>query len=425
MNRVAITGIGAISPIGNDANSIFDSLASGKCGIGILEGLDTDGLGTSIGAQVKGFEPGDYFERRDARRMDRFSQFAMAAAIIAEKDAGLSEGTYDPTRCGVYIGSGIGGLTTIEEEHTKLLDKGPGRVSPFFIPMLIGNMAAGNISARMGYRGPSMSIVTACASGANSIGEAMRAIRHGYLDMALAGGTEAPLAKTAIAGFFNMTALSSAQDPNAASIPFDLRRSGFVMGEGAAVLVLERMDKALARGAHIYAELAGYGTTDDAYHITSPDPTGRGASEAMAAAISDACLNPEDIKYVNAHGTSTPLNDKYETAAIKAVFGDYAYKLPISSTKSMTGHLLGAAGAIEAAITALAVERGLLPPTINYLEPDPECDLDYVPNAARRASIGSAISNSLGFGGHNACLAFRKIEVGTACGSKEAASDGR
>ncbi|HOA15596.1 MAG TPA: beta-ketoacyl-ACP synthase II [Bacillota bacterium] len=418
MNRVAITGIGAITPIGNDAETIFKSMQEGRNGISRIEGVDVEGVGTDIAAQVKNFEPGDYFERRDARRMDRFTQFAVAASVTAMRDAGIPDGTYDPTKCGVYVGSGIGGITTLEEEHRKMMEKGPGRVSALFIPMLIGNMAAGNISARLGFRGASMSIVTACASGANSLGEAMRAIRHGYLDMALAGGTEAPLSRTSMAGFWNMTALSSAADPDAASTPFDRRRSGFVMGEGAALLVLERMDRAVARGARIYAELAGYGATDDAYHITSPDPEGRGAAEAMLQAVADAGLFASDIDYVNAHGTSTPLNDKYETAAIKRAFGDHAGKLAVSSTKSMTGHLLGAAGAIEAAITALAVQRDYMPPTINYLEPDPECDLDYVPNKGRACRVDAAISNSLGFGGHNACLLIRKADKAFAAGER-------
>lgn len=409
MRRVAITGIGAISPIGNGAEEIFESIRTGRSGIGRLEGMRTDDLGTDIAAQVKRFEPGDWFDRREARRMDRFTQFALAASIDAYKDAGLAEGTYELQRCGVYIGSGIGGITTLEEEHQKLLEKSPSRVSALFIPMLIGNMAAGNVSARFGFRGASMSVVTACASGANSIGEVMRAIRHGYLDMALAGGTEAPLTRTSIAGFKNMTALSQATDPASASTPFDRRRSGFVIGEGAAVLVLEDMQAALGRGARIYAEVAGYSATDDAYHITSPDPEGRGASEAMTLAVKDAGLALSDIGYINAHGTSTPLNDKYETAAIKKAFGDMAYSIPVSSTKSVTGHLLGAAGAIEAAITALALQRGLLPPTMNYEEKDPDCDLDYVPNKARPAAITAAISNSLGFGGHNACLALKKV----------------
>ena len=411
MNRVAITGIGIMSPIGCDPKTVTASLLEGVSGIGRIEGLDTAGLGTDIGAEVRDFDPSAYFDRRDARRMDRFSQLSMAAAVSAYGDSGLNEGTYEPGMCGSYIGSGIGGMKTLEEEHKKLLEKGPDRVSPLFIPMLIGNMAAGNVSNHFRITGPSMCIVTACASGANSIGEAMRAIRHGYIDMAFAGGAEAPLTRAAISGFWNMNALSTAKDPSSASMPFDKRRSGFVIGEGSAVLVLERYGKALERGARIYAELAGYGCTDDAYHITSPDPEGKGASRAMSLAIRDAGLTAGDIGYINAHGTSTPLNDRYETLAIKKTFGDTAYDVPVSSTKSMTGHLLGAAGALEAAFSALALYEGFIPPTTNYSEPDPDCDLDYVPNRARKADLAAVISNSLGFGGHNACLALTKASV--------------
>lgn len=408
MHRVAITGLGLITPIGCGKEAVTEALLAGRNAIGRISSIDPSGLPTDIGAEVSGFEPDAYFDKREARRMDRFSQFALAAAIGAVEDAGISSGTYEPARCGVYVGSGIGGMRTLEEEHRKFLDKGPERVSALFIPMMIGNMAAGNISNRFGLTGPSMSIVTACASGANSIGEAMRAIRHGYLDMALAGGTEAPITPTSVSGFWNMNALSQAKSPETACLPFDARRSGFVIGEGAAVLVLERYEAAVARGARIYCELAGYGATDDAYHMTSPDPEGKGAALAMTKALQDAGMRADEVGYINAHGTGTPLNDKYETAAIKIALGGHAYKVPVSSTKSMTGHLLGAAGAAEAAFTALCLHHGFLPPTVGLDEPDSECDLDYVPKKARMQTIDACLSNSLGFGGHNACLAFRR-----------------
>lgn len=410
MERVVITGMGAITPIGRDVPSFWDALTKGVCGIGEITAFDKTGHKASLAAQINDFDPEGIIDKKEMRRMDRSTQFAVAAANEAVVMSGLQMESEDPYRIGVIFGSGIGGMLTLEAEHTKLMEKGPGRVSPFFIPMMISNMAAASISIRWGLKGESFCPVTACASSTHAIGEAMRAIRHGYLDAAVTGGTEATITPLSIAAFSNMMALSTATDPNEASLPFDARRSGFIMGEGAGVLVLESYTHAKARGAKILGEVAGYGSTSDAYHITSPDPDGASAAAALVMAVKDAGLDLSDIGYINVHGTGTPLNDKTETMAVKKAFGDYAYKLNISSTKSMTGHLLGAAGGVEAIATALAIREGVIPPTINLKEPDPECDLNNTPNAAVKRELKAALSNSLGFGGHNAAVVLRRFE---------------
>ncbi len=410
MERVVITGMGAVTPVGNDVPHFWDSLTSGVCGIAPITRFDTADFKVKVAAEVKGFDPTDYLESREAKRMDGFCHYALAAAAQAVAQAGLAEGSFDPFRAGVIFGSGVGGLTVVESEVEKMGLKGPARVSPLCIPMMIGNMAAAHISMRFGFKGESFCPVTACATGNHAIGEAMRAIRHGYQDVVIAGGTENAISRIGMAGFQNMKALHTGDDPLAASIPFDARRSGFVMGEGAGAVVLESLSHARARGAHILCEVAGYGASSDAYHITSPDPEGEGAAHAMRAAIADAGLTPEDITYINAHGTSTPLNEKYETIAIKKAFGSAAYTVRISSTKSMTGHLLGAAAAIEAIACVCAIQDGVIPPTIGYQQPDPDCDLDITPNQAVRVPVAAALSNALGFGGHNATLLLRKLE---------------
>lgn len=407
--RVVVTGLGAITPVGNNVEETWQSLKSGKNGIAPITRFDTTDFKAKMGAEVKDFDPLKYMEKSDMLRSDRNTQFAVAAAQEAVNDSNI-EGNVIPERFAVYFGSGIGGMCTFEIEHTKFLEKGPRRVSPLFVPMLIANMAAGTIAIRHDCRGSAMPAVTACASGSNAIGEAMRLIRHGYADAVITGGTEASIAATGVAGFINMQALSTADDVNTASLPFDKRRGGFVIGEGAVALVLEEYEHAKARGAKIYGEVCGYGSTCDAYHMTAPHPEARGGAQAMKDAMAEAGYTPEDTVYVNAHGTGTPMNDKIETLAIKNALGeDAARKAYISSTKSMTGHMLGAAGAVEALACLLALKEGIIPPTINLLEPDPECDLNYVPNNAVRADIDLALSNSLGFGGHNACLAFRKV----------------
>lgn len=407
-NRVVITGMGAITPIGNDVASYWDGLIEGKNGIDFITHFDTEKFKVKVAAEVKNFIPENYMDRKEAKRMDRYCQFAMAAAKEAIENSGLDLENENKYRMGVLIGSGIGGLATIEKEVKNLVEKGPNRVSPLFIPMAISNMAAGNVAIKYGAKGICSCVVTACASGTNAIGDAFHLIRNGVSDVMITGGAEGSITELALAGFTNLTALSNSNDPDRASTPFDKERSGFVMGEGAGVVILESLEHALNRGAKIYAEVVGYGATGDAYHMTSPAPDGEGGARAMQLAIEDAGIDKSDISYINAHGTSTPLNDKFETAAIKAVFGEQAYNVPVSSTKSMTGHLLGAAGAIEAIACAKALEEGIIPPTIGYSNPDPDCDLDCVPNKARKAELQYALSNSLGFGGHNATIILKK-----------------
>lgn len=407
MTQVVVTGLGAITPLGNDVPTLWQSLVEGRSGVGPITAFDASQLETRFAAQVKNFDPGDWVNHKEARRMDRFTQFAVAAATQAMRDAGLRITPERAYRTGVIMGSGIGGISTILSEVETMRQKGPGRVSPFLIPMMLSDTAPGQVAIQFGIRGPNMSIVSACATGSNAIGEAAEMIRRGAIDAALTGAAEAGIVPLAIAALNVMGALSRRNDaPQKASRPFDAHRDGFVFGEGAGVLVLESLEHAQARGARIYAEMAGYGASADAYHITAPQEDGQGAAAAMQMALDQAGLRPEDIDYLNAHGTSTLLNDKSETMAIKRVFGARAYGLAISSTKSMTGHLLGAAGAIEAVACVKALQEGIIPPTINYETPDPECDLDYVPNAARRLPLRTAMSNSFGFGGHNACLIF-------------------
>ncbi len=407
--RVVVTGLGAVTPLGNDTEKTWEGLKNGRNGIAPITLFDTQGFKAVLGAEVKGFDPREYLEVNEVLRTDRYAQFAVAAAQQAAAESGVG-GTVDPERFAVIFGSGIGGIGTFENEYRKLLEKGPRRVSPLFVPMMIGNMAAGLIAIRHDCRGSAMPAVTACASGSNAIGEAMRLIRHGYADAAITGGAEAAICPSAVAGFTNMQALSTSQDPNGASLPFDKRRGGFVIGEGAVALVLEEYRHAKARGAKIYGEVCGYGSTCDAHHITAPHPQARGGAQAMLDAMREAGYTGEDTVYINAHGTGTPMNDAVETAAIKKALGEeQAKRAFVSSTKSMTGHMLGAAGALEALACLFALEEGLIPPTINLCEPDEACDLNYVPQTAVRADITLALSNSLGFGGHNACLAFRKV----------------
>ena len=412
MNRVVVTGLGVVSPVGNEVSTFWQSLIAGKCGIGPITAFDTTEYKVKIAAEVKDFDPLQYMEKGEARKQDRYSQFAVAAASQAMEDSGLRSGeNIDSFRLGVYIGTGTGGMHSFLTESEKLLEKGPSRTSPFFIPMMIGNMATGNVAFKFHAQGPSMAIMTACATSTNAIGEAYRAIQHGYADAMIAGGTEATIVSLAVSGFTNCMALTQNPDPTCASVPFDKRRNGFVMGEGAGVVILEEYEHAKARGAHIYAEVCGYGNTNDAHHMTAPDPEALGSSRAIQLAIEEAGITAEDEIYINAHGTSTPLNDKTETKAIKLALGEAAArKAHISSTKSMTGHTLGAAGGIEAIATVLALQNGIIPPTIGYQEADPACDLDYAPNQAVQANVNLGISTSLGFGGHNGCLAFRKFE---------------
>ncbi len=409
MNRVAITGMGAITPVGNDVETFFESLKNGVCGVGRITRFTADDLKVHVAAEVKDFDPEKFgISKGDARRMDIYCQYAVAAAIQAVEDSGIA-GTVAPERFGAYVGSGIGGISTIMAECDKLDKRGASRISPLFVPMMISNIAAGQIAIRFGCKGPSLPVVTACATSTNTIGEAFRAIKHGYADAILAGGSEAAVNALAIGGFANMKALSTSEDPNAASLPFDRRRGGFVLGEGAGIVVLENYDHAVARGAHIYAELTGYGNTCDAHHITAPDPEGVGGARAIRMAWEEGGC-PEGTLYINAHGTGTPLNDSTETKAVKLALGEDAARAAlISSTKSMTGHMLGAAGAVECIACALALSRGVIFPTIHLNEPDPECDLNYVPNAALEVQAESALSASLGFGGHNACIALRRV----------------
>ena len=409
--RVVITGLGAITPIGNNVADFWNSIKEGKCGIDIIKSFDTENFKVRVAAEVKDFEATEFLDRKEAKRMDRFCQFAMVAADEAVKDSNIDLDKIDKNRFGVVIGSGIGGLSTIEKENSNLNQKGPNRVAPLFIPMAIVNMASGNVAIKYGAKGICSSVVTACASGTNAIGEAFRYIQMGYADVLIAGGAEAPITPLALAGFTNLTALTNSNEPNKACTPFDLNRSGFVMGEGAGIVILEELEHALKRGAKIYGEVSGYGFTCDAYHMTAPSPDAEGAASAIRQAIGDAGIQKEEVSYINAHGTSTPLNDKLESDAIKKVFGEFAYKVPVSSTKSMTGHLLGAAGAIEAIVSIKAIEEGFVPATIGYETKDPECDLDYVPNHGRTQEVNFVLSNSFGFGGHNACLVFKKFNL--------------
>ncbi len=408
--RVAVTGIGMVTPLGNDTATSWEALKKGASGAGPITHFDASAHESRIAAEVKGFDPLPYMDRKEVRRNDRFAQFAMAATMQALKDANIDTGPIAEDT-GIIIGSGIGGLTTMHEQFKLLFERGPDRISPFFSTMTPIDLAAGFISITLGLGGPNFGIVSACATGAHAIGEAYETIRRGDARVMIAGGAEAAIQPVAIASFGNMHAMSRRNDdPAHASRPFDAERDGFVMGEGAGILVLEDMEFAQERGAHIYAELVGYGATADAHHITEPAPEGRGLVRAMRRALQKGGIAPEEVSYINAHGTSTPPNDRSETGAIKALFGAHAYKLAVSSTKSMTGHMMGAAGGVEAAISVLSIAENILPPTINYVHPDPECDLDYVPNEARKADVRVALSNSMGFGGHNATLVFRRSE---------------
>ncbi len=407
--RVVVTGLGAVTPLGNNAEEFWVAITQGRSGIGPITKFDPTGYPTRIAGEVKHFDPLRWVDKKEARRLDPYLQYAIASAALAVEDAGLDVAKVDGTRFGVLVGSGIGGIQTLLDSHDTLNQKGPDRVSPFFIPMLIINMASGLISMRYGAKGPNSSVVTACATGNHAIGDAFKIIQRGDADVMIAGGAEAIIVPLCIAGFCQMKAMSTRNDePTKASRPFDAQRDGFVCGEGGGLVILESLEHAVSRDARIYAEIIGYGMSSDAYHMTAPDPEGDGAARAMAAALRDGAVNPTAVGYINAHGTSTPYNDKFETMGIKRVFGEHAYKLAVSSTKSMIGHLLGAAGGVEAIATILAIYHGLLPPTINYETPDPECDLDYVPNQARKQELEVALSNAFGFGGTNATLAFRR-----------------
>lgn len=408
--RVVVTGMGAVTPVGPSVDAMWEALTAGASGIGRVTHFDTAGYDTTIAAEVRGFDPCMFVDRRDAKRMDRFTQFGVTAAIMAIEDAGMSQ-VPSPERSGVSFGTGIGGMETFDQQFRVMLDKGPSRVSPFFIPMMISNMAAGNIAMRLGLKGPNATFTTACCASAHSVGDAFKVIQRGDADVMLAGGSEAPITPMAFAGFCSMKAMSTRNgEPERAVRPFDLDRDGFVMGEGGGVVVLESLEHARGRGARIMAEIVGYGQSADAYHITAPPPDGDGAARAMAAALRDARMDTRDIDYINAHGTSTPLNDKIETMAIKRVFGDCAGRLAVGSTKSMTGHLLGAAGIVEMIVCVKAILEGVLPPTINYEKPDPECDLDYIPNTPRKTPVKAAMSNSFGFGGQNVSLIVKAFD---------------
>ncbi|GAA0130214.1 beta-ketoacyl-ACP synthase II [Bacillus velezensis] len=408
--RVVVTGLGALSPLGNDAETSWKNAIGGVSGIGPITRVESDEYPAKVAAELKDFNIENHMDKKEARKMDRFTQYAVVAAKMAVQDAGLNITDEIAPRVGVWVGSGIGGLETLESQFEIFLTKGPRRVSPFFVPMMIPDMATGQISIALGAKGVNSCTVTACATGTNSIGDAFKVIQRGDADAMITGGTEAPLTRMSFAGFSANKALSTNPDPKTASRPFDKNRDGFVMGEGAGIVVLEELEHALARGAKIYGEIVGYGSTGDAYHITAPAQDGEGGARAMHEAIKDAGIKPEEIDYINAHGTSTYYNDKYETKAIKTVFGDHAYKLAVSSTKSMTGHLLGAAGGIEAIFSVMAIKDGIIPPTINIETPDEECDLDYVPDKAREQDVNIVLSNSLGFGGHNATLIFKKYQ---------------
>jgi 3-oxoacyl-[acyl-carrier-protein] synthase II len=408
--RVVVTGMGAVTPVGNDVATMWRSLVEGKSGAGPITKFDASTFEVRFACEVKGFDPLQFMDRKEAKRADQFTQYAVAASRQAMDDAGFGGGTgYEPDNTGVIIGSGIGGLKIFEEQHDVYRQRGPGKISPFFIPMFISDIAAGIVSMQFGAKGPNYATVSACATSAHAIGDAYRTIQYGDADVMITGGAEATVTPMAVGGFANMKALSERNDsPETASRPFDLTRDGFVMGEGGAVLILEELEHARKRGARIYSEIIGYGATGDAYHLTAPAPNGEGAQRAMKRALQDAQLSPGDVQYINAHGTSTPANDLNETAAIKAVFGEHARTVNVSSTKSMTGHMLGAAGAIELVISTLAINNSLIPPTINYQTPDPECDLNYTPNAAVQRELHAAISNSFGFGGHNTTLAVKR-----------------
>ena len=408
-NRVVITGLGAVTPIGIGKEKFWEALKAGTNGVGRITHFDPTGYTAQIAGEIPDFDPAQFIDKKELKRMDRYTHFALAAAKLAVEDAHLDQ--IDSERTGVFVGAGIGGMNTLHNQYEKLFSKGPSRISPFFIPMMIGNMAAGNIAIAFKLQGPCECIMTACASGTNCIGNAFKAIQYGEVDVMLAGGSEAAISPAGVAGFASMKALCTDHndDPAHASRPFDKNRNGFIMGEGAGIVVLERLDKALARGAHIYAEVIGYGRNDDAYHITTPAPGGITQAKCMKLALDDAGLKPEEIDYINAHGTSTQFNDRSETEAIKNLFGEHAYKLAVSSTKSMTGHMLGAAGGVEAIATILSIENDIVHPTINYETPDEGLDLNYVPNEAQARTVNVAISNSFGFGGHNACLAFKKF----------------
>ncbi len=407
--RVVVTGMGAITPIGNNVDDFFNNIQAGVCGIDHIKSFDTEGFQVKLAAEVKEFDPKNYMDAKEARRMDRFSQFSVAAAKEALEDSGINLDRINRDRFGVIVGSGIGSIGLIEKETKTLLEKGPKRINPLFIPMTITNMAAGNIAIRFGAKGVCTNVVTACATGSHSIGEAYRSIKHGYSDVILAGGTEGAITPLGVAGFSALTALSTSTDPQRASIPFDKERDGFVMGEGAGILLLEEYEQAVARGARIYAEVVGYGATCDAYHITAPSPNGEGGAKAMTQAMEEAGITAKEISYINAHGTSTPTNDRIETTAIKLAMGEKAYQIPVSSTKSMIGHLLGAAGAVEAVVCLKAMEKSFIPATIGLKVRDEECDLDYVANVGRTARLTYTMSNSLGFGGHNATLLFKNL----------------
>jgi len=410
-DRVVVTGIGLVTPVGSDRKTTWNSLLEGKSGIDYISLFDAEGFESRIAAEVNDFDAAPILGRKEARRLDRFAQFACVAALEALEDAGIDMATEDPDRVGVLIGSGVGGIITITEQHKIMLNRGPKRVSPFLVPMMLGDMASGQVSMMIGAKGPNFSTVSACATGTDSIGEALEMIRRGRADVVIAGGTEAAVCEIGVAGFNSCMALSTRNDdPQAASRPFDTGRDGFVLGEGAGLVVLESLEHAEKRGANVLAELGGYGASSDAHHVTQPHPEGEGAARAMKWAIEDAKLAPTDVDYINAHGTSTPLNDKFETIAMKRMYGDHAYNLAISSTKSMTGHLLGAAGGIEAAFAVMTIKEGVIPPTINIDDPDPECDLDYTPNKAVKRDVNVAMSNSLGFGGHNASLVFKSFQ---------------
>jgi len=407
--RVVITGIGLVSPLGVGTEDNWAALMEGKSGVGPITRFDATGFATTIAGEVKGFHPEEFIPKKELRKMDPFLQLGLGAARLCFEDSRLKVTPEIAPRVGVFMGCGLGGLTTIEEYHKVLLDAGPKKVSPFFIPMLIGNMASGLISIYHGAKGPNLSVQTACAAGTHAVGQAFHMVRHGMVDVMATGGVESTVTPLAVAGFNSMRALSTRNDdPQRASRPFDQNRDGFVLGEGSAVIILEELHMALERGAKIYAEVIGFGASGDAFHMAAPAPDGEGAARCMQGALDDAGVSPDEVDYINAHGTSTDLNDKYETQAIKAIFGEHAYKLAISSTKSMTGHLLGAAGGLEAAYTALTLERQIIPPTINYETPDPDCDLDYVPNKPRSSRMNVAVSNSFGFGGTNGSLVFRR-----------------
>ncbi|MCR5201782.1 MAG: beta-ketoacyl-ACP synthase II [Lachnospiraceae bacterium] len=409
-NRVVITGMGAVTPVGNTVPEMWDSIKNGKCGIDVIKKFDASGLKVNVDAEIKDFDVTQYMSAKDAKRADDFSIFAVAAATQAVEDSGLDMEKEDPYKVGVIVSSGIGGFCTIQQQGKVMMEKGPRRISPLFIPMIIGNMSSAQVAMKFGAKGPCKDVVTACASGTHSIGDAFREIKHGYSDVMICGGAEGSICEMGMAGFINLTALSLAEDPKDACKPFDKDRNGFIMGDGAGVVVLEELEHAKKRGAKIYGEVVGYGSTEDAYHLTAPLEDGSVAAIAMKQAMEEAGITPSEVGYINAHGTSTHANDVGETRAIHTAFGDAAKDVAVSSTKSMTGHMLGAAGAVEAIISTKALQEGFLPPTINLKNPDPECDLDYVPNVGREADVKYALSNSFGFGGHNAVICIKKWE---------------